>query len=63
MIRMSVTLEHDFFFVLHADLLSHTDGCDVGRIDHGNQSLDAQGCECKVADSAGSLAGIALGRK
>src|SRR5512140_3297198 len=57
---MSVAFEQHFALIMHADLFRHTDGCQIGWIDHGDQAPEPQGVEGKVAYAARRLAGVAL---
>src|SRR5512132_491059 len=57
---MSIALEYDFALITHADLFRHANGCQIGWIDHGDQSPDPQRVEREVAYGARRLGGVSL---
>ena len=60
MIRMRVPLKHDILLVLHANILSHANGREVGWVDHGDEPFHSQRSEGVVAYRARSFGGVTL---
>src|ERR1041384_109684 len=60
MVRVDIPLEHDILFIVHADLLRYMNGASVRRIDHGNQSFEAQYVKGKIAYRARSFCSVAV---